>query len=57
MHIEMFKIFPANHVENNPYKVLFGQGDRACSIAIFKGTHKGPMTSEGKKIPPPIRKE
>jgi hypothetical protein len=53
--IEMFKIFPDNHVENNPYKMLFGQGDWTCSIAIFAGTHKGPMTSEGKKIPPPIR--
>ena len=46
----MFKIFPDNHVENNPYKVLFGHGDWTCSI--FTGNHKGPMTSEGKKIPP-----
>jgi hypothetical protein len=22
--VEMFKIFPDNHVENNPYRVLFG---------------------------------
>lgn len=48
----MFKIFPDNHVENN--KVLFGQGDWTCSI--FAGTHKGPMTSEGKKIPPTNKK-
>ena len=53
--IEMFKIFPDNHVENNPYKMLFGQGDWTCSIAIFAGTHKGPMTSEGKKSHQPIR--
>lgn len=54
--IEMFKIFPDNHVENNPYKMLFGQGDWTCSIAIFTGTHKGPMTSEGKTIPPTNKK-
>jgi hypothetical protein len=52
----MFKIFPDHHVENNPYKVLFGQGDWTCSIAIITGTHKGPMTSEGKKIPPTNKK-
>jgi len=34
--VEMFKTFPDNHVENNPYKVLFGQGDWTCSIAIFR---------------------
>src|SRR5438128_804815 len=34
--VQMFKMFPDNHVQNNPYKVLFGQG--ACSIAIFTGT-------------------
>jgi predicted ester cyclase len=49
-------VFLDNHVENNPYKVLFGQGDWTCSIAIFTGTHKGPMTSEGKKIPPTNKK-
>ena len=54
--IEMFKIFPDNHVENNPYKVLFGQGDWTCSIAIFAGTHTDPMTSEVKKIPPTNKK-
>jgi predicted ester cyclase len=55
--IEMFKIFPDNHVENNPYKVLFGQGDWTCSIAIFSGTHKGPMTvPEGNSIPPTNKK-
>jgi hypothetical protein len=28
----------------------------ACSIASFTGTHKGPITSEGKKIPLTIKK-
>jgi len=27
--IEMFKTFPDNRVANNPYKIMFGQGD--CS--------------------------
>ena len=48
-----FKVFPDNHVENNPYKTLFGQGDWTCSIAEFTGTHKGPMMGlDGKMIPP-----
>jgi SnoaL-like polyketide cyclase len=40
----MFNIFPDNHVENNPYKVLLGQGEWTCSIAMFTGTIKGPIT-------------
>lgn len=53
----MFKIFPDNHVENNPYKVLFGQGDWTCSIAIFSGTHKGPMMVPGGNSIPPTNKK
>ncbi|HSW58353.1 MAG TPA: ester cyclase [Dehalococcoidales bacterium] len=50
---EFFKIFPDNHVENNPYKVSFGEGDWTCTIADFTGTMKGPMKgSDGKSIPP-----
>ena len=46
-----FKAFPDNHVENNPYKVFFGQGDWTCSVAEFTGTHKGPMMGiDGKTI-------
>jgi SnoaL-like polyketide cyclase len=53
----MFKIFPDNHVANDPYKVLFGQGEWTCSIAIFTGTHLGPMKgAEGKTIPPTNKK-
>ena len=55
--IEMFRIFPDNHVANDPYKVLFGQGDWTCSIGVFSGTHKGPMmVPGGKSIPPTNRK-
>jgi predicted ester cyclase len=55
--IEMFKIFPDNHVQNNPYKTLFAQGDWTCSIAMFTGTQIGQMVaSDGKTIPPTNKK-
>jgi predicted ester cyclase len=55
--VQMFKTFPDNHVQNNPYRVLFGQGEWTCSIAIFTGTHKGPMiASRGETIPPTNKK-
>jgi hypothetical protein len=55
--LQMFKTFPDNHVENNPYRVLFGQNDWTCSIAIFTGTHRGPMVfPDGKSIPPTNKK-
>lgn len=51
--IEFFKTFPDNHIDNRPYKALFGQGDWTCSIARLTGTMKGPMKGpEGKEIPP-----
>jgi len=51
--IEFYKTFPDNHVENRPYKTLFGQGDWTCSVAIFSGTMKGPMKApDGTEIPP-----
>lgn len=39
--IEFFKTFPDNHIDNRPYKALFGQGDWTCSIARFTGTNEG----------------
>lgn len=51
--IAFFAIFPDNRVGNRPYTVLFGQGDWTCSVAVFTGTFKGPMTMpDGKVIPP-----
>ena len=38
--VEFFKAFPDNHIENDPYMVIFGQGDWTCSVAIFTGTSK-----------------
>jgi ketosteroid isomerase-like protein len=51
--IEFFKTFPDNHVGNDPYKVLFGQGEWTCSVARFTGSMKGPMKRpDGTTIPP-----
>jgi hypothetical protein len=38
--VGFFKTFPDNHVENNPYTILFGQGDYTCSVAEFTGNMK-----------------
>ena len=51
--LEFFKTFPDQHLDNRPYKTLFGSGDWTCSIAHFTGTMKGPMQGpDGKEIPP-----
>jgi steroid delta-isomerase-like uncharacterized protein len=50
------KTFPDNHVQNNPSKVLIGQGDWTCSIAVLTGTHQGPMMGPGGKAIPPTNK-
>jgi SnoaL-like polyketide cyclase len=54
--IEFFKTFPDNHIDNHPYKVLFGHGDWTCSIARFTGTMKGPMKGPDGKESPPMNK-
>jgi SnoaL-like polyketide cyclase len=54
---EFFKTFADNHLVNNPYKILFAQGDYTCSVADFTGTMKGPMKmADGKIIPPTSKK-
>jgi len=55
--VQMFKMFPDNHVQNDPYKVLFGQGEWTCSIPIFAGTHKGPMMAPGGETIEPTNKK
>jgi len=35
---------------------LFGQGERTCSVALFTGTHKGPLMAGGKTIEPTNKK-
>jgi hypothetical protein len=31
-----------NHLDNNPYRVMFGSGDWTCTIARWKGKMIGP---------------
>lgn len=40
-----------NHIDNDPYKILFGQGNWTCSVANFNVTFKGPLRGfDGKTI-------
>ena len=54
---EFFMTFPDNHLINNPYKILFGQGDMTCTVADFFGTMKGRMEVAGGKTIPPTNKK
>ena len=55
--IEFFKIFPDNHLINNPYKILIAEGDYTCSVADFTGTFKCEMKGlDGKMIQPTNKK-
>ena len=55
--IAFFKAFPDNHIANNPYKILFANGDNTCSVADFTGTFKGEMKGlNGQAIPPTNKK-
>jgi hypothetical protein len=45
--IAFFKSFD-NHLDNRPYKTLFGRGDWTCSIARRTGPMAGP---DGSTIP------
>lgn len=40
-----FRMFPDNHLINNPYKIMIAQGDWTCTVADFTGTMRGPMTA------------
>jgi heme-degrading monooxygenase HmoA len=35
---EARKLFPDNHLINNPYKIFIAEGDYTCSVADFTGT-------------------
>ena len=54
---EFFKTFPDNHLINDPYKILFGQGDMTCTVADFFGTMNGPMKGPGGKTIPATKKK
>ncbi len=50
--VEFFKIFD-NKLENNPYKILFGEGDYTCSVADWTATMIGPMKmANGQTVQP-----
>ena len=52
-----FLRLPDNHIDNDPYKILFGQDDWTCYVANFIGTFKGPMKGfDGKTIEPTNKK-
>jgi len=55
--VDFFKMFPDNHLANDPYKILFAEGDYTCSVADFTGTFKGAMKGlDGKMIQPTNKK-
>src|SRR4030067_1763119 len=50
--VEFFKTFD-NKLVNNPYKIVFGQGNYTCSVANWTATMKEPMKGpDGKLIQP-----
>jgi ketosteroid isomerase-like protein len=56
--VAFFKMFPDNHLVNNPYKIFFADGDHTCSVADFTGTFNGPMQGpDGKIIQQPTNKK
>jgi len=44
---EFFKTFD-NKLANNPYKIIFGEGDHTCTVADWTVTMKG---ADGKTVP------
>ena len=54
--VEFSKTFPDNHVKNDPYNVIFGQGDWTCTVTDFTGTMTGSMKGPGGQTTPPTNK-
>ncbi len=53
--VEFFKMFD-NKLVNNPYKILFGDGNYTCSVADWTATMIGLLKMPDGKIFPPTRK-
>ncbi len=51
-----FKAFD-NHIDNHPYKVLFGHGDYTCSVARWTGTNIGPFAGPDHRMIPATNKK
>ncbi|GIF49887.1 ester cyclase [Asanoa ferruginea] len=41
--VAFFTAFPDQHLDNRPYKVLFGSGEWTCSVAHWTGTMTGAL--------------
>ena len=54
--IAFFKMFPDQHLINNPYKIMLAQGEWTCTVADFTGTMKGAMTMPDGTIIQPTNK-
>ena len=52
---EFFKSIQ-NHLDNNPYKVMFASGDWTCTIARWTGRMIGPVKGLDGKVYPPTNK-
>jgi hypothetical protein len=55
--IAFFKMFPDQHLINNPYKIMLAQNDWTCTVADFTGTMKGPMTMPDGTVVQPTNKK
>jgi hypothetical protein len=53
--VEFFKMFD-NKLVNNPYKILFGEGNYTCSVADWTATMIGPMKMPDGKVIQPTHK-
>jgi hypothetical protein len=53
--VEFFKTFD-NKLVNNPYKILFGDGNYTCSVADWTATMIGPMKGPDGKVVQPTHK-
>jgi ketosteroid isomerase-like protein len=45
-----------NHLENDPYKVMFASGDWTCTVAVWKGRMIGPWKGLDGKVHQPTNK-
>lgn len=52
---EFFKSIQ-NHLDNNPYEVMFASGDWTCTIARWTGRMVGPVKGLDGKVHPPTNK-
>jgi ketosteroid isomerase-like protein len=54
--VEFFKSIE-NHLDNDPYKVMFASGEWTCTIARWTGRMTGPVKGLDGKVHPPTGKQ